>query len=184
MISYQFIPTILWKNVLAPEDGIPITGDPLSYTGFKIDSFTIFEPEFYLLKHTATRAWSQQFNNYKNFSQFIQDNKKSLATFRSCQTQHDQESLLSGINVFKSVERRSILFSSENNVDGCILQRANPIFSQVSQVLSSNFGDSRNLQLAAASIDNIITSPPYCTRIDYVVATLPESALKTSQYGL
>jgi len=39
------------------------------------------------------------------------------------------------------------------------------------------FGDSRNLKLATASIDNIITSPPYCTRIDYVIATLPELAL-------
>jgi DNA modification methylase len=38
-------------------------------------------------------------------------------------------------------------------------------------------GDSSNLPLPDASIDTVITSPPYCTRIDYAVSTKPELAL-------
>jgi hypothetical protein len=33
------------------------------------------------------------------------------------------------------------------------------------------------LPLPTASVDAVITSPPYCTRIDYAIATLPELAL-------
>jgi DNA modification methylase len=35
-------------------------------------------------------------------------------------------------------------------------------------------GKSENLNLDSNSIDAVITSPPYCTRIDYAIATLPE----------
>lgn len=38
-------------------------------------------------------------------------------------------------------------------------------------------GDSRHLPLADASVDAVLTSPPYCTRIDYVVSALPELAV-------
>lgn len=38
-------------------------------------------------------------------------------------------------------------------------------------------GDSRNLPLEDASVDAVISSPPYCTRIDYGVATRPELAI-------
>lgn len=38
-------------------------------------------------------------------------------------------------------------------------------------------GDSRCLKLHSNLIDHIITSPPYCTRIDYVVSTSPELSL-------
>ncbi len=38
-------------------------------------------------------------------------------------------------------------------------------------------GLSSRLPLADGIVDCVITSPPYCTRIDYVVATLPELAL-------
>jgi hypothetical protein len=37
-------------------------------------------------------------------------------------------------------------------------------------------GSSSALPLEDESIDAVITSPPYCTRIDYVIATLPELA--------
>lgn len=37
--------------------------------------------------------------------------------------------------------------------------------------------DSRSLPLAPNSVDAMIGSPPYCTRIDYIVATRPELAL-------
>jgi len=38
-------------------------------------------------------------------------------------------------------------------------------------------GDSRRLQLTDQSIDGVITSPPYCTRIDYAIYTRVELAL-------
>lgn len=38
-------------------------------------------------------------------------------------------------------------------------------------------GSSTKLELNSSSVDFIITSPPYCTRIDYGVATFPELAV-------
>ncbi|HET9873660.1 MAG TPA: hypothetical protein VFP89_13835 [Propionibacteriaceae bacterium] len=43
--------------------------------------------------------------------------------------------------------------------------------------VSVALGDSRQLPLADGSGDAVITSPPYCTRIDYGVATRPELAV-------
>ncbi|MGI3904040.1 MAG: DNA methyltransferase [Janthinobacterium lividum] len=37
-------------------------------------------------------------------------------------------------------------------------------------------GDSRNIPLDASTVDLVITSPPYCTRIDYIVSTSFEVA--------
>lgn len=39
-----------------------------------------------------------------------------------------------------------------------------------------NFGDSRDIALESNSVDLIVTSPPYCTRIDYVISTSFELA--------
>jgi DNA modification methylase len=38
-------------------------------------------------------------------------------------------------------------------------------------------GDSRRLSLEADSVDAVVSSPPYCTRIDYGIATRPELAV-------
>jgi len=38
-------------------------------------------------------------------------------------------------------------------------------------------GDSRHLPVRSSSVDAVISSPPYCTRLDYPVATQPELAL-------
>jgi DNA modification methylase len=38
-------------------------------------------------------------------------------------------------------------------------------------------GSSNDLPLPDSSIDLVVTSPPYCTRIDYAVATMPELAI-------
>ncbi|WP_141240171.1 DNA methyltransferase [Pseudoalteromonas sp. HM-SA03] len=40
-----------------------------------------------------------------------------------------------------------------------------------------NIGSSTNLQLGTESVDLVLTSPPYCTRIDYGVATMPELSI-------
>jgi DNA modification methylase len=37
--------------------------------------------------------------------------------------------------------------------------------------------NSRSLPVPADSVDAVITSPPYCTRIDYIIGTLPELAV-------
>lgn len=37
--------------------------------------------------------------------------------------------------------------------------------------------NSLNIPLTAGSVDATVTSPPYCTRIDYIMATLPELAI-------
>lgn len=37
-----------------------------------------------------------------------------------------------------------------------------------------NFGDAKRLPLENESVESILTSPPYCTRLDYARATLPE----------
>ncbi|RTZ39137.1 DNA methylase [Candidimonas sp. SYP-B2681] len=47
------------------------------------------------------------------------------------------------------------------------------VFAHTSQSICM-LGDARALSLADSSIDAIITSPPYCTRLDYARATLPE----------
>jgi DNA modification methylase len=38
-------------------------------------------------------------------------------------------------------------------------------------------GNSESIPLSANSVDIVLTSPPYCTRIDYAVATAPELAI-------
>lgn len=49
--------------------------------------------------------------------------------------------------------------------------------SKISNKAIIQIGDSRNILLPDESIDFIITSPPYCTRIDYAVYTRVELAL-------
>lgn len=38
-------------------------------------------------------------------------------------------------------------------------------------------GDSRQLNRSAATVDGVLGSPPYCTRLDYAIATRPELAV-------
>lgn len=47
-----------------------------------------------------------------------------------------------------------------------------------------NRASSLRLPISASSIDAVISSPPYCTRIDYVRATLPELAVIAHPNGL
>lgn len=49
-------------------------------------------------------------------------------------------------------------------------------WTNAERVIITN-GDSRSLPLPSNSIDAVVTSPPYCTRIDYAVATCPELAV-------
>lgn len=50
-----------------------------------------------------------------------------------------------------------------------------PISGQANTIIS--LGSSSDLPLAKKSVDAVIASPPYCTRIDYAIATKPELAV-------
>ncbi|WP_417251930.1 DNA methyltransferase [Castellaniella sp.] len=56
-----------------------------------------------------------------------------------------------------------------------------------SQVARLALADSRSLPLQAESVDAIVTSPPYCTRLDYGRATMPEllilESMGVANYG-
>jgi len=44
-------------------------------------------------------------------------------------------------------------------------------------LVTLDLADSSNLPLPDASVDAVVSSPPYCTRIDYAIATRPELAV-------
>lgn len=58
------------------------------------------------------------------------------------------------------------------------LQSENRVMPSVSsRTCIINVASSRQLPLSTGSVDAVVSSPPYCTRIDYVRATLPELAV-------
>lgn len=58
---------------------------------------------------------------------------------------------------------------SKNLLDGS--------FETGSSAIRIDFGTCETLPYESTQIDAVITSPPYCTRIDYAIATLPELAV-------
>ncbi|MBO2010898.1 hypothetical protein [Hymenobacter negativus] len=54
----------------------------------------------------------------------------------------------------------------------------NPVFeSSLSGEIEVTVGDSSNIPCRSSTVDFVMSSPPYCTRIDYAVSTMPELAL-------
>ncbi|WP_157377855.1 DNA methylase [Burkholderia ubonensis] len=43
--------------------------------------------------------------------------------------------------------------------------------------VQAKIGNAESIRLSSGEVDAVLTSPPYCTRIDYAVATLPELAI-------
>ncbi|MBL4846048.1 MAG: hypothetical protein JKY65_11020 [Planctomycetes bacterium] len=72
-----------------------------------------------------------------------------------------------------SFERvRQEFFSSLSSL---LVQRERlPLASSPAQII---LGSSENLPLPRSTVDAVIASPPYCTRLDYAVATAPELSL-------
>lgn len=72
------------------------------------------------------------------------------------------------------VSRKEILdaFVSEVSRIKTIIASRTPL--DKSQVVRLGMADSRLLPLQAESVDAIVTSPPYCTRLDYGRSTMPE----------
>lgn len=59
------------------------------------------------------------------------------------------------------ITKMSMLIPKDTNLPVALIKEASSI----------------NIPIDSATIDAVITSPPYCTRIDYAIATLPELAL-------
>jgi DNA modification methylase len=88
----------------------------------------------------------------------------------------EQRAVLSPSTVFAAFKREVAIMAEK------ALSLDHTSFS-LHQPASVNLADSRALPLADRTIDIVITSPPYCTRLDYVVATLPELATLGYQIG-
>lgn len=73
-----------------------------------------------------------------------------------------------------TVEQLQVLFSNEVEV---LSKQLRPSCSDCQTFTSIGVADSRLLPLDSGVADAVVTSPPYCTRLDYVVATLPELAV-------
>ena len=72
------------------------------------------------------------------------------------------------------VERRQIFdaFISEvGRIQRITAARRTPPMPQSAKLA---LGDSRSLPLQTSSVDAVVTSPPYCTRLDYGRSTMPE----------
>jgi DNA modification methylase len=66
--------------------------------------------------------------------------------------------------------------------DMCNGMSESSMLSEVDVDVAISLGSSENLALSEESVDFVLTSPPYCTRIDYAVATLPELAVLGYDY--
>ena len=178
-ITYDFLINLAYDIVEECSGSrrcIPIIGDPLSYWLQDRSIYYIRKLEFYLLKHTARHARDINGSSLQDFFRVIlfRTIKSLLTTFRSSNPTWIKKASSPESRIQINRKKIYTIFLQETMLMAAYFKEQIPS-SQVAPIIK--FGDSRNLQLAAASIDNIITSPPYCTRIDYVVATLPELAL-------
>ena len=64
-----------------------------------------------------------------------------------------------------------IFFSEMEKIHKIISVRSSTLFPRPACLA---LGDSRSMRLADLSVNAIVTSPPYCTRLDYGRATMPE----------
>jgi DNA modification methylase len=74
-----------------------------------------------------------------------------------------------------AIDYASFISDVRMNLQATLLWAENRLSGLPKPVLG--IADSRSIPLVSQSVDLIVTSPPYCTRIDYVVYTLPELAL-------
>ena len=155
---------------------IKTAGDPLNYW-FQDDSiYYIRKLEFYLIKHTTRSPYSIKGTTLQDFFRVIlfRTVKSLLAAFRSTNPTWIKKATTPEDRIHITRKKIYKVFLQETMLMADYFKNQCH-FHQVAPIIE--FGDSRQLNLAAASIDHVITSPPYCTRIDYVIATLPELAL-------
>jgi DNA modification methylase len=85
---------------------------------------------------------------------------------------------------WKSDAKKSVSATLSNDIDRIFFNNVSKVSllleaasNSVSKSLTIQTGDATSLQIGDESVDAIITSPPYLTRIDYALAMLPELAL-------
>ncbi|TGE21725.1 hypothetical protein E5K00_15750 [Hymenobacter aquaticus] len=73
-----------------------------------------------------------------------------------------------------SIDKNSIRLAFVSEVNA-MLENFDPVFDNSANAESKLFiGNSLNIQCEKNSVDFVLSSPPYCTRIDYGVYTMPE----------
>ena len=155
---------------------IKTVGDPLNYW-FQDDSiYYIRKLDFYLVKHTTRPPYSVNGSTLRDFFHVIlfRTVKSLLPSFRSTNPTWIKKATSPEERIHITRKKIYKIFLQETMLMAAYFKNQNQ-FQQVAPIIA--FGDSRKLNLATASVDHVITSPPYCTRIDYVIATLPELAL-------
>lgn len=178
-ITYDFLINLandIVEECSGSRKHIPIAKDPLSYWLQDKAIYYVRKLEFYLLKHTARHASDINASSLQDFFRVIlfRTIKSLLATFQSSNPTWIKKASSPEARIQISRKKIYTIFLQETMLLAAYFKEQIPPL-QITPIIK--FGDSRNLKLATASIDNIITSPPYCTRIDYVIATLPELAL-------
>ena len=155
---------------------IKTVGDPLNYW-FQDDSISyIRKLDFYLVKHTTRPPYSVNGSTLRDFFHVIlfRTVKSLLPSFRSTNPTWIKKATSPEERIHITRKKIYKIFLQETMLMAAYFKNQDQ-FQQVAPIIA--FGDSRKLNLATASVDHVITSPPYCTRIDYVIATLPELAL-------
>ena len=155
---------------------IKTVGDPLNYW-FQDDSiYYIRKLDFYLVKHTTRPPYSVNGSTLRDFFHVIlfRTVKCLLPSFRSTNPTWIKKATSPEERIHITRKKIYKIFLQETMLMAAYFKNQDQ-FQQVAPIIA--FGDSRKLNLATASVDHVITSPPYCTRIDYVIATLPELAL-------
>lgn len=155
---------------------IKTVGDPLNYW-FQDDSiYYIRKLDFYLVKHTTRPPYSVNGSTLRDFFHVIlfRTVKSLLPSFRSTNPTWIKKATSPEERIHITRKKIYKIFLQETMLMAAYFKNQDQ-FQQVAPIIA--FGDSRKLNLATASVDHVITSPPYCTRIDYVIATLPELAL-------
>ena len=155
---------------------IKTVGDPLNYW-FQDDSiYYIRKLDFYLVKHTTRPPYSVNGSTLRDFFHVIlfRTVKSLLPSFRSTNPTWIKKATSPEERIHITRKKIYKIFLQETMLMATYFKNQDQ-FQQVAPIIA--FGDSRKLNLATASVDHVITSPPYCTRIDYVIATLPELAL-------
>ncbi|WP_084784819.1 DNA methyltransferase [Selenomonas sp. oral taxon 126] len=155
---------------------IKTVGDPLNYW-FQDDSiYYIRKLDFYLVKHTTRPPYSVNGSTLRDFFHVIlfRTVKSLLPSFRSTNPTWIKKATSPEERIHITRKKFYKIFLQETMLMAAYFKNQDQ-FQQVAPIIA--FGDSRKLNLATASVDHVITSPPYCTRIDYVIATLPELAL-------
>lgn len=157
---------------------INTSSDLLNYW-FRHQTIRVFQKlEFHILKETEPNPTNTNTSCLRAFFQvaLFRTLKSLLLPFKSSnptwikKAKSDEERLI--INPAKIYN----LFLTEVNLMAGYFNDFDLTVTP-SDIATIKLGNSTNLDFDDDFADHIITSPPYCTRIDYVVATLPELSL-------